>query len=496
MVPRFATGVLAIMNEYPLISVVIPTYNRVKFLPKAIDSILKQDYPNIEIIIVDDGSSDGTAELIANGNYGTQVKYFYQENRGVAASRNLGIEKATGKWIAFLDSDDSYVPGKLMAQAKYFHEHPECEIVFTRYKNFLTDDKLKNLEQTQNELEREVWEQYYLASAIVKGEAFEKCGGFMNEFGIGEDTELLFRMQTIGICLNHCLKEDYYNRCIHGENTILRYNTKDVFVLYRENDAPYDFVFENLRRIVGERYAQRQSLISVIIPARNASKYIRDAILSVKGQSIGENVEIIVVDDGSTDDTAAIASAAGCQVIQIPPSGAPAARNIGLEHATGDFIMFHDADDLLEKNALAFLYNELYKYPELQAIFSMRINFISPDIMPEERQKIFRKAPLHTNKQQPYELFGAGLFGALAGCALMRRALFDQIGNFDENFQAGDAILWQLHLKEQNIKTAKLPIITCFRRIHSSNFSITHKNLAYKYYAAIIRQHLKLKKAS
>ncbi|MDR3180172.1 MAG: glycosyltransferase, partial [Holosporaceae bacterium] len=269
------------MNDFPLISVLIPTYNRVKFLPSALDSALKQDYPNIEIIIVDNGSIDGTRELIANGNYGAQVKYFQQENRGIAASRNSCVEKASGEWIAFLDSDDTYAPGKLRAQAEYFQKHPECEIVFTRYKNFLTDEKLKDIEliqeQIQNELVIELWSKHYLASALLKRGIFEKCGSFMNELKIGEDTELLFRMQTMGINLKHCLENQYYNRCIHGDNITLRYNTKSVLVLYKENDIPYDFVTENLKKIVGERYTASQSLISVIIPARNASKYIRDA---------------------------------------------------------------------------------------------------------------------------------------------------------------------------------------------------------------------------
>jgi glycosyltransferase involved in cell wall biosynthesis len=99
----------------PLISVIIPTYNRRDYLTDAIDSVLSQQTGNIEIIVVDDGSTDGTADALRP--YSGSIKYVYQENRGGSSARNRGVNVASGELLAFLDSDDLWLPGKLKAQS-------------------------------------------------------------------------------------------------------------------------------------------------------------------------------------------------------------------------------------------------------------------------------------------------------------------------------------------------------------------------------------------
>lgn len=117
-----------------LISVIIPTYNYGKYIEEAIQSVLQQDYAPLEILIVDDGSTDNTREIVKP--YLTDnVRYFYQENKGHAAARNFGIRQARGEYIAQLDADDLYLPHKLSRQMAYMKAHPECEIVFTLFKN-------------------------------------------------------------------------------------------------------------------------------------------------------------------------------------------------------------------------------------------------------------------------------------------------------------------------------------------------------------------------
>ena len=102
----------------PFFSVIIPTYNRRKFLKIALNSVLQQTFRNFEVIIIDDGSCDGTNELVAQFK-DQRIIYLYQKNHGVAHARNCGLERAKGRYIAYLDSDDRWVPQKLERIFKY-----------------------------------------------------------------------------------------------------------------------------------------------------------------------------------------------------------------------------------------------------------------------------------------------------------------------------------------------------------------------------------------
>ena len=106
------------------ISVVIPTFNRISLVARAIDSVLKQSLNPYEIIVVDDGSDDGTSEMIQN-KY-KSIKLIQQQNNGVSAARNNGIKHAKGDWIALLDSDDEWKPNKLEKQINALSEDPDC----------------------------------------------------------------------------------------------------------------------------------------------------------------------------------------------------------------------------------------------------------------------------------------------------------------------------------------------------------------------------------
>lgn len=111
----------------PHISVIIPTYNRLEFVQKAIQSVYGQTYSDFELIIIDDGSRDGTEEALKKTAL-PQTQYLRQENRGVSAARNRGITRATGEWICFLDSDDHWLEKKLARQIDYHKKHPDIVV--------------------------------------------------------------------------------------------------------------------------------------------------------------------------------------------------------------------------------------------------------------------------------------------------------------------------------------------------------------------------------
>lgn len=124
------------VTHTPAVSVVIPAYNAARFLKDTIDTVLRQSFTDYEIIVVDDGSTDATASVARS--FGERVRYFHQQNRGASAARNEGIRRATGKYIAFLDSDDLWTPEKLAAQVGILEKNPEIGLVYSDWS--LTQD--------------------------------------------------------------------------------------------------------------------------------------------------------------------------------------------------------------------------------------------------------------------------------------------------------------------------------------------------------------------
>lgn len=119
----------------PLVSVVMPCYNYASFVGDAVDSVLSQTYKNIELIIINDGSTDDTKEIL-EAITDSRVTVLHIENSGVSAARNKGIELAKGQFIAFIDADDLWSPDKIQLQVQAFKQHPDCSYCFTNFSRF------------------------------------------------------------------------------------------------------------------------------------------------------------------------------------------------------------------------------------------------------------------------------------------------------------------------------------------------------------------------
>lgn len=120
----------------PKVSVVIPTYNRAGYILETVDSVRKQSFKDYEIIIIDDGSKDNTREMLSDLIEEKTVRYYFQENRGESAARNRGISESDGEYIAFLDSDDLFLPDKLEKQVAYLDLNPTVGLVHCWYSKF------------------------------------------------------------------------------------------------------------------------------------------------------------------------------------------------------------------------------------------------------------------------------------------------------------------------------------------------------------------------
>ncbi|MBQ3060244.1 MAG: glycosyltransferase family 2 protein [Desulfovibrio sp.] len=222
------------MKSNRLISVLIPIFNSEKYIKECIDSVLNQDYRPIEIVIVDDGSTDNSYKIVKS--YKTNlIKYYYQQNQGNASARNLCFEKSTGDFIAFLDSDDYFLPGKLSAQIRYLSCYSDAELVFTKFINFYFTD------YSRKEISSEKYHNLYgyypkqedkhQCTLLARRQLIEKVGPRNTDLVVGNDLEWLYRMKyKYNINLNHFIDNVYYMRRCHpyGIQSTNKHHTSEV----------------------------------------------------------------------------------------------------------------------------------------------------------------------------------------------------------------------------------------------------------------------------
>jgi glycosyltransferase involved in cell wall biosynthesis len=181
----------------PRVSVIIPTFDRGWCLREAVDSALAQEFTNFELIVVDDGSADGTAELLEA--YRPKVRLLRQANRGVSAARNRGIAAACGDLIAFLDSDDLWLPKKLSTQVEFFRAHPEALIAQTE-ETWVRNGRRVNSGKRHRKRSGMIFEPSLdlclvsPSAVMVRRELFDRVGLFDEGLPACEDYDLWLRV--------------------------------------------------------------------------------------------------------------------------------------------------------------------------------------------------------------------------------------------------------------------------------------------------------------
>jgi glycosyltransferase involved in cell wall biosynthesis len=198
----------------PLVSVVINVYNGVPYLSEAIDSVLAQTYRNRELIVVDDGSEDGTGELVAG--YGDAVRYVRQPRGGIGSARNRGLEHAGGEYFAFLDADDRFVPDKLERQLAAFEADPELDMVFGHMSEFLSPDLDPGLAaRIRPPVQDAPWRMTNLM--VVKRDSFQRVGPFSTALKVGVGVDWYARASEAGL-KEHIVPAVVLERRLHAAN--------------------------------------------------------------------------------------------------------------------------------------------------------------------------------------------------------------------------------------------------------------------------------------
>ncbi|MBU1627554.1 glycosyltransferase [bacterium] len=188
------------MDQVPKVSIVIPTYNYGLFIAEAIESVLNQTFQGFEIIVVDDGSTDNTKDIVRSF-IDNRIQYFYQENKGAPAARNRGFGLSKGEFILFLDSDNILMPNALEHWLKCFKENNSCGVVYSDL--YYIDGRGKTIERLSDKIEMDVLDisetlcRYNIidtSAALIRRRCLESIGVFNEALPCLQDWDLMFRI--------------------------------------------------------------------------------------------------------------------------------------------------------------------------------------------------------------------------------------------------------------------------------------------------------------
>ncbi|MEQ1642736.1 MAG: glycosyltransferase [Pyrinomonadaceae bacterium] len=207
-------------TDQPLVSVIIPNYNYASYVGEAIDSVLAQDYPNVEVIVVDDGSSDDSRAVVER--YGERVSSIFQPNQGVCATRNNGVVASSGEFVAFIDADDAWMPTKLSRQMERL-TNADVGLVHVGVSH--VDGAGKAIREDLDGKEGRVANDLLLLKPVILGggsgvvirrHIFDEVGGFDTRLSTSADWELYYRIATR--CEVAFVPEALVRYRVHGAN--------------------------------------------------------------------------------------------------------------------------------------------------------------------------------------------------------------------------------------------------------------------------------------
>lgn len=198
-------------------SVIVPTYNYGRYLSQSLDSILGQTHPPAQVIVIDDGSTDETPDVLAPYAAAGRIEYVRQSNMGIAAAQNRGLESAKHDYIAFLDSDDYWAPQKIERQMAAFRAQPEIDIMYALVEQFISPDAIEPERWRLDESNRRL-DGVSTVTALLRRSAAERIGPFDTTLRRAQYLDWHMRGASLGMRW-HVVPEVLAYRRIHGRNT-------------------------------------------------------------------------------------------------------------------------------------------------------------------------------------------------------------------------------------------------------------------------------------
>lgn len=236
-------------ESQPLVSVILPVFNTEKYVTESVESVLNQTYKNLEIICINDGSTDKSLEILKS--FGDKITLInLEKNGGISVARNAGFEVAKGDYIAFMDADDVWTPEKIEHQITEFMKNEKLQISFTQFKCFISPDLPEEVKQTRF-CPPDPMSGFMPATSLTRIDFFKKVGMFNSELRLGEFIDWYARAQNLG-AISSLLPEVCLLRRIHDTNT---------GVVHRDSRTDYiKAIRESLARKRGQETNNEQSV--------------------------------------------------------------------------------------------------------------------------------------------------------------------------------------------------------------------------------------------
>lgn len=487
------------MSKQPLITCVIPVYNAEKYLKQGVQSLLHQTYKNVEIILVDDKSTDNSWKLCQQyaKKYVNVLAFQNEKNAGAPLrGRERGIKEAHGEWITFMDCDD-YVTSTYIENLVKATDSGKYDIAVTGHSRLYPGGRLEDFlwndySQTKKERMTAFFEHYFLDQDFWTDPA-DTIGQNLVRAEIAKQTDLssypdkvwgedslmaLAFLDSAKRGVNFIDTHDFIWRQRQGSGSHGGFSdTADRAGFYQ---ACYDIFHKN----------QLLPSVSVIVPIYNVERYLDDCIESIRAQTY-PNLEIILVDDKSPDTSGAIADTyaekdSRIRVIHKPKNeGLNMARASGFEASSGDYVLFVDSDDLLVKDCIETALRTILKQHTDFVRFSMLTFKDKKDIQSKQANYSLQKEVVLTTKNDLYSTqFNPGILlsdlpmnSMTVWGALYPRALIEKVNWKETNYRIYEDNIWTLRFLENASSGTYLSYVGYLYRFDDSITNVLSKSL-------------------
>ena len=492
------------LDFLPLVSIVIPVYNGSNYMREAIDSALSQTYDNIEVIVVNDGSTDDTEAIALS--YGDRIRYYAKENGGVASALNLAIREAKGEYISWLSHDDIYYLEKIERQVAVLSglnaDNKLNTILASNYALINEHSKVTHSQKFHDEHDgvKLKYPLYLLFKGLVHGctllipkQAFENGRCFDETLKTTQDYDLWFTMfqdYNVVFLPDLLVKSRWHSE--QGSKTIsaasaeadalwikmMRCTTDEqkcaidngVLSFYKKTNE----IVSNAGYIGASKFAKMKIdelknvatsaiLVSIIIPFHNRVKWTVEAIRSAINQS-HKNIEILLVNDGTTDDISPVYEILRedkriTLIDNRRTKGVSGARNSGIDIARGAYIAFLDSDDVFAREKI-----------EEQLLFMVRngLDFTHTAYETFTNETSVSGASITQIRDYTYPSIVAGCSIATPTVMINAELLSNAGKRFPENYTLGEDICFWIKLTNSSACIGLSTVLTKVR-IHDSN---------------------------